>query len=781
MIKKLKQTLVFPIVFVLLAPLLLLGKTIFRGRALYWGLPAMQFIPWQAYAWGQLHQGIIPLWNDLSGMGAPFLANYQLALFYPPSWLLYLGAAVGGVPALAWFNTVLVYLHLVWAGIGMVHLVQRIGGKELAQTIAALAFSLSGYFIARAGFFSILWVGVWMPWIVYFADRIASPVRDGNDANVKSRVLPIALILCTAMMLLAGHAQLSWYIALYAALWVFAGAMMHYGLKEAIISLIRLGFSFALGALVSAVQLFPTAEYLLLSQRTSAVDYETAMAYSFWPWRFITFLAPNFFGNPGQGTYWGYASFHEDAIYIGLLPFLLAMFTLVVLFSKKKRARMEEMKPLVIFLWGVIVIGLILGLGKFTPIFPFLFEHVPSFDMFHGPVRIMVWIVFSLALLAAVVCEKLWRRPIKKGLYWTRLATAGGVAVTIGAFLGWYFLREVNVTFIQATAFAGLWGVGAGVLTLVVPIESTIEKRRKVWMLAVALWVSIDLLVAGWWINPDVGLNFYIKQSQESELANAAGGGRVYQSLSDNYRLKFKRFVRLKNYRPIEPVSTLREIGLPNINLLDDVASANNFDPFSPQRYAEWMEAIDTLPEEELGSWLALMNVSLYQKVNPEVPRGVNYLPIDSRGRFELAPCVQQAETGEAAWQMIEEMISREKEYCTVLESQVEFEQSGINTTGEIIVEKNQPGLVELSVDIENGGWLIMRDVWYPGWKASIDGESVEVYRADYIFRAVPVSSGQHEISFEYRPLSFTIGIIFSMIGLLVIILLVKNTKQVEY
>jgi len=225
----------------------------------------------------------------------------------------------------------------------------------------------------------------------------------------------------------------------------------------------------------------------------------------------------------------------------------------------------------------------------------------------------------------------------------------------------------------------------------------------------------------------------------------------------------------------------LREIGLPNINLLDDVASANNFDPFSPQRYAEWMEAIDTLPEEELGGWLALMNVSLYQKVNPEVPRGVNYLPIDSRGRFELAPCVQQAETGEAAWQMIEEMISREKEYCTVLESQVEFEQSGINTTGEIIVEKNQPGLVELSVDIENGGWLIMRDVWYPGWKASIDGESVEIYRADYIFRAVPVSSGQHEISFEYRPLSFTIGIIFSMIGLLVIILLAKNTKQVEY
>ena len=337
MTRKFMQKQNLPILFVLIVPLILLGKTIFRGRALYWGLPAMQFVPWQAYAWEQISKGIIPLWNDLNGMGAPLLANYQLALFYPPSWLLYLGAAAGGVQVLAWMNTVLVYLHLVWAGIGMIRLVRKLGGQDAAQAIAGLAFSLSGFFVARAGFFSIVWAGVWMPWVVLYANRIASPVRQGNEALEKSSVLPIPLILCAAMMLLAGHAQLSWYIALYAALWVFAGSMMHYGFKEAVYSLVRLGLSFLLGAMISAVQLLPTAEYLLLSQRTSAVDYETAMAYSFWPWRFITFLAPNFFGNPGQGDYWGYASFHEDAVYLGLLPFLLAMFTLAVLFSKKKR------------------------------------------------------------------------------------------------------------------------------------------------------------------------------------------------------------------------------------------------------------------------------------------------------------------------------------------------------------------------------------------------------------------------------------------------------------
>lgn len=771
MMQKLKNKLGLPMLFVILVPLILLGKTIFSGRALYWGLPAMQFIPWQTYAWGQLRAGIIPLWNDLNGMGAPLLANYQLGLFYPPSWLLYVCAAIGGVGSLAWANTVLVYLHLVWAGLGMVRLVRRIGGEALPQTIAALAFSLSGFFVARVGFFSILWAAAWMPWIVHYASKIASPVRK-NEAVEKSSILPIPLILCTTAMLLAGHAQMSWYIALYAAVWVFAGAMVHYGWKEAFFSLARLGVSFGLGVLISAVQLLPTAEYLMLSQRTSAVDYETAMAYSFWPWRFITFLAPNFFGNPGQGNYWGYASFHEDAVYLGLLPFLLAMFTLGVLFSKKKREHLEAFKPLVQFLWIVIAVGLILGLGKFTPIFPFLFEHVPTFDMFHGPVRIMVWVVFSLALLAAIAAEKLWRRPVERGLYWTRLATAGGVAVTIGAFLGWYFLREVNVTFIQATAFAGLWGVGAGVLTLLVPLPETDKRRKMLWMVAVAVWVSIDLLFAGWWINPDVDLQFYASQTEQSELANVVGGDRVYQSLSENYRLKFKRFVRLKNYLPVEPVSTMREIGLPNINLLDGVAFVNNFDPFSPQRYAEWMEVIDELPEEEVIQWLAIANVSLYEKVNPEVPRGVNYLSVDPRERFELVGCLNRAQTGEAAWQMMSEMIASGKGYCAVIEADGNLEQFDGSQTGKITVEKNSPGQVQLSIVNENGAWLVMRDVWYPGWQASIDNVRVEISRADYLFRAVPIPAGEHLVEFKYHPLSFTIGIIFSMIGIAVIIFL---------
>lgn len=766
------EKMLFPFGAVLLLPLLLMFRVLFTGKVLYWGLPALQFVPWQAFAWEQIQQGALPLWNPLNGMGAPLLANYQLAIFYPPSWLLYGFAAVGGVEWLAWANGLVVYGHLVWAGWGMAKLVRQLGGKELAQTIAGLSFSLSGFLTARLGFFSIIWAAAWMPWVLMFASRIASPVRQQEDGR-DSGLLPVPLVLCTVMMLLAGHAQVSWYIALYTVVWVFTGALFHFGIREAFFSMVRLGAAFVWAALISAIQLLPTLEYLRLSQRTAAVEYETAMAYSLWPWKAITFLAPNFFGNPGLGNYWGYASFHEDGLYIGMLSFILALSTLGVLFSRGKGQQAQGRKFLIVLLWGMIAAGLVLALGRFTPIFPFLFQYVPTFDMFHGPVRIMIWVVFSLAVLAAIAAEWMWERPAGRRLYWTRLATAGAAAVTIGAFAGWYFFQEISPTFIQATAFAGLWGLGLGLLTLFKPTETGRASRSlKIWQVGVVFWLGVDLLAAGWWLNPLINRNFYAAHSETTQLAQAAKNGRVYQSLADNYRLKFKRFVRVKDYQPLEPVSNLREIGLPNANLLDHISFVNNFDPFSPERYARWMDELQNLPEESQKAWLSIMNVAVVQVVNAENPLGVDFVPLSPRPRFEWVGCAIAVESAEAAWHEVHYLLGRAAEERTqfvVIEDAPSALGCMAGGAGEVDVLEDLPNRVVLAVDSQQEGWLVMRDVWYPGWKVKVDGHRRPMYRADYLFRGVALSPGEHVVVFEYRPVSFWggLGISIFSIGLL--------------
>ena len=83
----LRKILSLPFFPIVVSPFILFSPTILRGRALFWGTPALQFMPWWTLAWETLREGQIPLWNPLVGMGAPLIANYQSALFYPPNWI----------------------------------------------------------------------------------------------------------------------------------------------------------------------------------------------------------------------------------------------------------------------------------------------------------------------------------------------------------------------------------------------------------------------------------------------------------------------------------------------------------------------------------------------------------------------------------------------------------------------------------------------------------------------------------------------------------------------
>jgi uncharacterized membrane protein YfhO len=65
---------------------------------------------------------------------------------------------------------------------------------------------------------------------------------------------------------------------------------------------------------------------------------------------------------------------------------------------------------------------------------------------------------------------------------------------------------------------------------------------------------------------------------------------------------------------------------------------------------------------------------------------------------------------------------------------------------------------VIIEVYAASDGFLVLSDVYYNGWKAFVDGENEKVYKADYVFRAVRLTEGQHTVEFVFDPLSFQIG-----------------------
>lgn len=78
---------------------------------------------------------------------------------------------------------------------------------------------------------------------------------------------------------------------------------------------------------------------------------------------------------------------------------------------------------------------------------------------------------------------------------------------------------------------------------------------------------------------------------------------------------------------------------------------------------------------------------------------------------------------------------------------------------------------LDLEVKSLGNALLSMSDLYYPGWRAFIDGRECPIMRADYLFRAVPVAAGTHHLRFEYQPMSFWAGLLCFVITLIGILL----------
>ena len=113
--------------------------------------------------------------------------------------------------------------------------------------------------------------------------------------------------------------------------------------------------------------------------------------------------------------------------------------------------------------------------------------------------------------------------------------------------------------------------------------------------------------------------------------------------------------------------------------------------------------------------------------------------------------------------------------------SQLVLETDSINETGQIKfpVEKDLSNnkfkdyveitnysinSVSIKAKLDADGYLFLSDVYYPGWKVKVDGEKAKMFRANYLFRAVYLDKGEHNVCFYFQPSSFIIGAMISFL-----------------
>jgi hypothetical protein len=735
---------------VLCAALAALFHRLVLGEVIFWGTPALQFYPWREMAFGMLRAGRLPLWHPLLGNGAPLLANYQTAAFYPPNWLYLL------IPTEHAMGLVGV-LHLAWAGAGMIVYARRMGLGTLGQGVAAIAYALSGYLVARFGFLSITSAAPWLPWLLWAVEGVIVE----RERLVRGM---IALAGMVAMLLLTGHAQTAFYSLLFAGVYaLFRAASRKAG------RLSRLGLALVgvlLGAGLAAAQLAPTLELMLNSQRAGGVDESLALTYSFWPLQFLTLVAPNLYGSPATGDYLGYGAYWEDAIYVGLMTVVMSGHALARWWRLRRELAAPPAVRVVPFFALALPLVFLLALGSNTPVFPWLFRHVPTFDLFQAPTRWSLLAVFSLAFLGGTGADG-WQTS-QRGLFWTRLLTAGGVSFFIAAVAASHMLVEIDAALLRGVMRLGATIIALGALTLLQPEPD--HRLRPAWEVGALILLACDLAVAHWGLNPTIDPAFYHHHAAlADELAPLVRGYRTLYPPQDEYTIKYEVFLDFEDFGPptLERWMALRDSLVPNLGALDGLPAANNFDPLRVGASDALFESLRGEPTEGLIARARAMNVGVILATHPL--DGPEMIARAGRVRAYAVPeplprayLVGQVWPADDLSDTLEQMTRDDfdPERVVVLEGIAKATTE--DATGSARVVGDDPTAVTVEVETDGSAFLVLTDTFYPGWHATLDGEPVEILRANAAFRAVRVPDGAHVVRFVYRPLSLWVGMAVS-------------------
>lgn len=682
----------------------------------------------------ELSAGHLPLWNPYTYAGSPFWADVQSAVLYPFSLLtLLLSGALGGGFSLFALQLEAIF-HFWLAGIFMYLFARRITQSRPAGFTAAIAFAFGGYLTGYPSQqLAVLEVDVWLPLILFFIDRAILERQPGQSAARRNSVRWRDLLVAGGawgMAILAGHPQ-SWMITgytfaaylLFAALW--KRTLTRQSITAAIVALVAVAIT---GAALAAIQLLPAVEYTRLSVRAEGL-YDK-MAGGFPLTDTLQLLLP------------GVVSQYSP-LYVGAIGLLLAIVALVY-----HRTRFSAF-------WGVWGgASLLIAFGGNTFLYSPLYLAGPGFSIFRGQERWAFAVAFSLAVLIgygakAVIAN---RRAVDGLARLTGWLSLGALALSLAFFYGlnatgwstqsqFYALLNKSVFLLLITA--ATWGV----------IRVAKGGSSQVWLLSiVSLLLAFDLFSANWQTNLYPQLPQWHTQKPaaviaiQADSANTAAHYRVYNEfqLYDNYGIPFE----LQDLWGASPLRLAR------------------YDAFlaPPMRIERAWELLNVQYVITWRNELYAPSMIIFEEAGIYVHRLDAVAP-----RAWLVNAVEQLP--DAA--MIERLTDPafDPRQTALLSDEIALPPLASSLTGgTATVTAYAPNRIELQVTAAANGLLLLSEIDYPGWQATVDGAPVEILRADYVLRAVPVAAGEHTVVFTFSPLSFRLGAIISALAALLIL-----------
>ena len=99
---------------------------------------------------------------------------------------------------------------------------------------------------------------------------------------------------------------------------------------------------------------------------------------------------------------------------------------------------------------------------------------------------------------------------------------------------------------------------------------------------------------------------------------------------------------------------------------------------------------------------------------------------------------------------------------------------------GMVAIEQYRHDRLRMRVVASEPGYLVLSNLWYPGWRATVDDTATDILPANYALQAVPVAAGEHRVVLRYLPWSFY-GPLLLTLGSLVLSALLLGWRRVAW
>ncbi len=749
-----------PIFFIIISVGIFFGRVIYSGKPLSGSDFVLYFHPLKKFIRDYvLSQGTIPFWNPYLFSGTPFIANVQASMFYPLGFIYYLVA-----PEYAYGYATI--LHCFLGAVFMFVLMRTLSVAYWGAFLSAFVFIFNGYFMAHlyAGHLTFVQNYIWIPLVFFFVYRFVTTIcfRWALGAG-----------LSLGTQILGGFPQ----IAFYTILAILALGAFYIGIslkarhaRNAIMISLGLVVIVVTGFALAAIQLLPTLEFMQLSGRAGGVSYWFATLDSFHPKMFLSFLIPDIFGNAVNGTYWLNPkdwTFWETCGYVGILPLCLIFVSCL---------NSQELRRIRSFFIGLAILALFLALGKYNPLYP-LFYNLPGFHNFRIPAQILFLYVFAIAVLSGIGLNHLQQGSLRFTKSFTLFLAVGslGFLFLIGVIhlFPYDFFSHLFKTFAEqpiAPASAAMvpreivFSVSRSALLFfsAVLLLALCYKKRIGRTLFNGLVITVVVFDLGLYSVKFVKSHEFITSKKKQDLVNQSqdepGRGRTL-TLSSRFLL--------------------------NDGLVFRFASIGGYDPLVLKRYILYLQASQQLPQQRHA-----LTTSFVKDYNHKFLRMLNLKhAVQDERVVALHDFVPRAIiVDRAVVKQADEVLDFMKTdtfnplKMVVLEPESQKimlpHTEGDNFASSCSIRYYDNENIQIKTSANRACYLVLSEIFYPGWEAKVDAKEVPIVRGNYIFRVIPLKPGEHQVELRFISWPFRIGATISLLTLICSGIVIASSRR---